>query len=228
MLLCEMISCGILTSCFYGVVSSPLGDILNTPVRVISNVYYHCLAAILIPIAETPSPGLGAQILRAVGPSLLPWDSKDSSSFTFCDAMHAVLVSELQLFCGEDERGDRESHLQHIVATYMFFAPLLMSVGSSFGLVSLFSCFALTLYAERYNLDEDMVKLFRALPPSEFSSCLQFVTEALSPSPNDIASHDFACLVRLISLALLNAPESQFCLSVRLERNSSYKKKQTR
>jgi hypothetical protein len=65
-----------------------------------------------------------------------------------------------------------------------------------------------------------MAKLFRTLSPSEFSSCLQFVIEALSP--NGIASDYFACLVRLVSLALLNAPESQFGLSFWVQRNSSY------
>src|SRR6266850_745975 len=119
--------CGILTSCFYGVGSSPLGDILNTPVRVISNACHQCLTTIFVHIAGTPSPGLGAQILQVVGPSLLPWDSKDSNILTFCDAMHLILVSELQLFSREQGREERESHLQRIVTTYMVFAPLSMS-----------------------------------------------------------------------------------------------------
>jgi hypothetical protein len=53
--------------------------------------------------------------------------------FTFCDAMHAILVSELQLFSGEQQRDDRESHLQRIVTTYMVFAPLSMSGTSWYG-----------------------------------------------------------------------------------------------
>jgi hypothetical protein len=125
--------CGILTPCFYGVGSSPLGDILNPPVRVISNACHQCLTTIFVPIAGTPSPSLGAQILQVVGSSLLPWDSKDSNMFTFCDAMHAILVSELQLFSGEQQRDDRESHLQRIVTTYMVFAPLSMSGTSWYG-----------------------------------------------------------------------------------------------
>jgi hypothetical protein len=64
--------------------------------------------------------------LQVVGSYLLPWNSKDPNIFTFCDAMHAVLVSELQLFSREQGREDRESHLQRIVTTYMFFAPLSM------------------------------------------------------------------------------------------------------
>lgn len=87
---------------------------------------HHFLTTTFIPIAETPSPDLGAQILQVVGSYLLPWNSKDPNIFTFCDAMHAVLVSELQLFSREQGREDRESHLQRIVTTYMFFAPLSM------------------------------------------------------------------------------------------------------
>lgn len=56
--------------------------------------------------------------------------------FTFCDAMHAILVAELQLFPKEQGREVRESHLQRIVTTYMVFAPLSMSGTSWCGQVS--------------------------------------------------------------------------------------------
>jgi hypothetical protein len=69
--------------------------------------------------------------MQAVGPSL-PWNSKDTSTSKFGGAMHAVLVSELQLFSGEERRG-RGSHLQRIIATYMAFARLSMSTGAPIG-----------------------------------------------------------------------------------------------
>ncbi|KAI0252608.1 hypothetical protein BJV78DRAFT_324558 [Lactifluus subvellereus] len=53
---------------------------------------------------KNPSPGLGTQIAQAFG-----------------SAMHAVLVSELQLFSREE---DRESHLQHIVTHVCLHAPI--------------------------------------------------------------------------------------------------------
>ena len=123
--------------------------------------------------------------------------------------MHAVLVSELQLF-GKEETEDRESHLQRIVTTYMVFARLSLSAGASNESSSLLPCCALTSCTERCNLYENMAELFRTLSPSEFSSCLRFILEALSSS--GIASDDISCLIRLISLALHNAPESQLCL----------------
>ena len=144
--------------------------------------------------------------MQAVVPLLLTWNSNDTSILTLCNAMHMVLVSELQLFSRDEEREDRESQLQRIVTTYMLFAPLLMSVGTSFGIGIQFSCLALTPYTERCNLNENVAKLFRTLSPTEFSSCLRFIFEALSPTGT--GSDDFVRLVRLISLALHNAPES--------------------
>ena len=73
---------------------------------------------------------------------------------------------------------------------------------------------ALTFRTEQCNLDENMAELFRTLSASEFSLCLQFMLEALSS--NGIASDSIAHLIRLISLALHNAPESQFCFQLRL------------
>jgi hypothetical protein len=78
---------------------------------------------------ENPPPGLGAQIMQAIGPSLFPWSTEDPNILKFGRAMHAVLVSELQLF-DEEEREERESHLQRIVTTYMVFAHLSMSPGA--------------------------------------------------------------------------------------------------
>jgi hypothetical protein len=147
--------------------------------------------------------------MQAIGPSLLPWSSEDPNILKFGGAMHAVLVSELKLF-DKEEREERECHLQRIVATYMVFAHLPMSAGAYTQISSLFPYLSLTSCTERCNLDENMAELFRTLSPSEFSSCLQFVLEALSS--NGIASDGIACLIRLISLALHNAPESQPCL----------------
>lgn len=65
--------------------------------------------------AENPSPGLGTEIARAVCPSLLSCNPEDSK---FGSAIHAVLVSELQLFSTVE---DRVSHLQYIVTTYLVF-----------------------------------------------------------------------------------------------------------
>ncbi|KAI9512665.1 Urb2/Npa2 family-domain-containing protein [Russula earlei] len=135
---------------------------------------------------KNPSPGLGTLIMQAVGPSLLSGSSRDPRVSRFGGAMHAVLISELPLFSMED-REDRESHLQCIITTYMTFAHLSMS-------------------AERCDLGENLAKLFRTLSLSEFSSCLQFVIEALIS--NGIASDGIAHLIRLISLALHNALEN--------------------
>ena len=122
--------------------------------------------------------------------------------------MHAVLVSELRLF-DKEERETRESHLQRIITTYMIFTHLSMSAGAPTRYISLLYYLALTFRIERCNLDENMAELFRTLSASEFSSCLQFVLEALSS--NGIAPDGIAHLIRLISLALHNAPESQLC-----------------
>ena len=119
--------CVILISCSYGVESSPSENISIIPVRLISNIFR--LSTILTLIVESPSPGYGTQIMQALVPSLLQWESKDSSTQAFCEAMHAVLVSELQLIFREDEREDRESHLQRIVTAYMVFAPLSVFTG---------------------------------------------------------------------------------------------------
>lgn len=43
--------------------------------------------------------------------------------------MHAVLISELRFYSGEEEGDRRESHLQRIITTYVVFAPL--SIGES-------------------------------------------------------------------------------------------------
>lgn len=66
--------------------------------------------------------------------------------------------------------------------------------------------------AEHRGLNENMANLLRTLSSSEFSSYLQFVCEALSS--NGLALDKTACLIRLISLALHNAPESQSYLSI--------------
>lgn len=212
--------CVILMSCSYGVGSSPSGNTSIIPVRLISNIYR--LSTILTLIVESPSTGYGTQITQALVPSLLQWKSKDSSILTFCEATHAVLVSELQLIFREEEREDRESHLQRIVTAYMVFAPLSVFVGVPSQMSNLFSCLALTIHTERCNLDENMAKLFRTLSPSEFSSCLRFVFEALSSK--GVGSDDFARLIRLISLALHNAPESLSCLLSPWIRDNSYGK----
>jgi hypothetical protein len=68
--------------------------------------------------------------MQAIGPSLLPWGSKDPNISKFGGAMHAVLVSELRLF-DKEEREKREPHLQRIVTTYMVFTHLSMSAGAS-------------------------------------------------------------------------------------------------
>jgi hypothetical protein len=68
--------------------------------------------------------------MHAIGPSLLPWGSKDPKFSKFGSAMHAVLVSELRLF-DKKESENRESHLQRIITTYMIFAHLSMSTGAS-------------------------------------------------------------------------------------------------
>lgn len=159
--------------------------------------------------------------MQSLGPSLLRWKSEDPSILTFCEVMHAALVSELQLIFREEAREDRESHLQRIVTAYVAFAPLSVSVGMSSGMNDLF-CLALTTHIERCNFDENMAKLFRKLSPSEFSSCLRFVFEALSSK--GVGSDDFARLIRLISLALHNAPESQSCLLLPLIRGNSCQK----
>ena len=128
--------------------------------------------------------------------------------------MHAVLVSELRLF-DKEEREARESHLQRIVTTYMVFIHLSMSAGASTERCScLLYHLALTFRTERCNLEENMAELFRTLSASEFSLCLQFVLEALSS--NGIAPDGIAHLIRLISLALHSAPESQLCFRLRV------------
>lgn len=71
--------------------------------------------------------------MQAVGPLVLSYSSKDPVILKFGGAMHAVLVSELQLFSREEEREDRETHLQRIITTYMVFAHLSMSAGASTG-----------------------------------------------------------------------------------------------
>ena len=68
--------------------------------------------------------------MQAVGPSLLPWGSKDPNISKFGGAMHTVLVSELRLF-DKEESENREGHLQCIVTTYMVFAHFSMSAGAS-------------------------------------------------------------------------------------------------
>jgi len=65
--------------------------------------------------------------MQAVGPSF-PWSSKDTSTGKFGGAIHAVLVSELQLFSGEEQV--RGSHLERIITAYMAFARLSMSTGA--------------------------------------------------------------------------------------------------
>lgn len=159
--------------------------------------------------------------MQGLGPSLLRWKSTDSSILTFCEVMHAALVSELQLIFREEAREDRESHLQRIVTAYMVFAPLSVSVGMSSGMIDLF-CLALTTLIERCNFDENMANLFRKQSPPEFSSCLRFVFEALSSK--GVGSDDFARLIRLISLAFHNAPESQSCFLLPLIRGNSCRK----
>jgi hypothetical protein len=74
-------------------------------------------------------------------------------------------------------------------------------------------------HAEHCDLDESMAKLLRTLSSLEFSSYLQFVCEALSS--DGLALDRTACLIHLISLALHNAPESQFCVSIFVELDNS-------
>ncbi|KAI0307579.1 Urb2/Npa2 family-domain-containing protein [Multifurca ochricompacta] len=135
---------------------------------------------------KTPSPGLGTQIVKAIGPFLLSRVSEDPIISKFSSAVHALLISELKLFSGE-EREDRESHLQLIVTTYVAFEHSSISRG-------------------RHDLDENMSKLLRTLPSPEFFSCLQFVLETISSG--EITLDMTACLIHLMSLAMLNAPEN--------------------
>ncbi len=94
------------------------------------------LSDMLFSCSEIPPPGLGTQIMQAIGPSLLPWSSEDPNISKFGGAMHAVLVSELHLMDrGESE--DRDTHLQRIVKTYLVFAHLSMSAGASIEIISL-------------------------------------------------------------------------------------------
>ncbi len=151
--------------------------------------------------------------MQAISPSLLPWSSNDPNILKLGSAMHAVLVAELHLI-DKEESEDRESHLQRIVTTYIVFAHLSTSGGASIEIVGLLPCLKLTFRTEKCSLDENMAELFRTLSPSEFSLCLQFMLEALSS--NGIASDGVAHLIRLISLAMHNAPESQFCFRSRL------------
>jgi hypothetical protein len=60
---------------------------------------------------------------------------------------------------------------------------------------------------ERCDFDENMAKLLRSLSPSDFSSCLQFVFEALSAG--ETALEMIARLIHLASLAIHNAPQSK-------------------
>ena len=149
--------------------------------------------------------------MHAIGPSLLPWGSKDPNISKFGGAVHAVLVSELRLF-DKEERETRESHLQRIVSTYVVFIHLSTSAGAHTAVVCYY--WALTFRTERCNLDENMAELFRTLSASDFSLCLQFVLEALSSI--GIAPDGIAHLIRLISLALHSAPESQLCFRLRV------------
>ncbi len=59
---------------------------------------------------------------------------------------------------------------------------------------------------ERCDFDENMARLLRTLSPFDFSSCLQFIFEALSAGRT--ALEMMARLIRLTSLALHNAPQS--------------------
>jgi hypothetical protein len=114
-----------LTSFSFGVALSPLGNILAIPVRFSLNKCSAFSDNYPYPsYAENPYPGLGTQITQAVCPSLLPLNSEDPDILKFGSAIHAVLVSELQLFSMEE---DRVSHIQHIVATYIFFTHLQIS-----------------------------------------------------------------------------------------------------
>lgn len=134
---------------------------------------------------NNPSPGLGTQIIQAIGPSFLSRGSEDARIVKVCSAMHVVLVSELRFYSGEEESDNRGSHLQRIITTYVAFAP------SSI---------------ERCDFDENMARLFRTLSPSDFSSCLQFVFEALSAGGTELEM--MTRLIRLTSLALHNAPQN--------------------
>jgi hypothetical protein len=188
---------------------------LATPVRFSFNGF-SALSDSYLHRAENLRPFLGTQIVQAVCPSLLPCNSEDSAFLKFGSAIHAVLVSELQLFSREEER---VSHLQHIVTTYMVFTrPSIADRASTNALLYL----GLMPRAGRCDLDENMAKLLRTLSSSEFSSYLQFVCEALSS--NGLALDKTACLIRLISLALHNAPESRCCVPIFFELDSLQKK----
>ncbi|KAI9445447.1 Urb2/Npa2 family-domain-containing protein [Lactarius indigo] len=62
------------------------------------------------------------------------------------------------------------------------------------------------LHLQRCDFDENMARLIRTLSPSDFSSCLQFVSEALSAC--GMTSEMMTRLIRLTSLALHNAPQN--------------------
>jgi hypothetical protein len=87
--------------------------------------------AICVPYTENPSPGLGTQIIQAVGPSFLSRGSEEASILKICSAMLAVLISELCFYSGEEESDRRESHLQRIITAYVVFAPLSMGKSAS-------------------------------------------------------------------------------------------------
>ena len=80
----------------------------------------------IYPYTENPSPGLGTQIIQAIGPSFFSRGSEDARILKICSAIHAVLVSELRFYSGEEESDHRESHLQRILTAYVVFAPLSM------------------------------------------------------------------------------------------------------
>ncbi|KAH9060868.1 Urb2/Npa2 family-domain-containing protein [Lactarius vividus] len=130
------------------------------------------------------SPSLGTQVIRAIGPSFFSRGSEDDRISKVCSAMHTVLITELR-FYSEEKSDDRESHLQRIITTHVAFIP------SSIG---------------QCDIDENMAKLFRTLSPSDFSSCLQFIFEALSDGGT--ALEMMPRLIRLTSLALHNAPQN--------------------
>lgn len=118
-----------LTCCSFGAALSPSGSIFIDQVRPILTVSSPRSDAIYVHYTENPSPGLGAQIIEAIGPSFLSRGSEDARILKICSAMHAVLVSELRFYSGEEESDGRESHLQRIITTYVLFAP--SSIGKS-------------------------------------------------------------------------------------------------
>ncbi|KAF8273762.1 Urb2/Npa2 family-domain-containing protein [Lactarius quietus] len=151
---------------------------------------------------KNPSPGLGTQIMQAVSLSFLSRGSEDACILNVCSAILAVLVSELRSYADEEESDARESHLQLIITTYVVLAP--SSISESPRVLHFSS--GINTSVERHNFHDNMARLLRSLSPSDFSSCLQFIFEALSTGGTELEM--MARLIRIASLALHNSPQN--------------------